>query len=540
MKRAETIGGDSARPVAGQISHKSLSFVVLGASLGTIFEWYDFFLYIALAVFFSEQFFPRESATASLLASLATFGVGFIVRPFGALLFGKIGDQVGRKYTFIFTIIMMGCSTAAIGFLPSFHEIGWAAPVLLVVFRLLQGLSVGGEFGGASTFVAEHADDARRGFLTSWVQTTVLFGEIFALAIVLICRLAMGGHSFAQWGWRVPFYFSLVLLAAALYIRLKLEESPVFREMKSAGRTSRMPVRETFGPANLRPFLVALLISIGQVVIGYSSSVYPFIFMLAVLKIDHITANLLFIAALLISVPLIVLSGWLSDRIGRKWIMLGGCLLAAMAYFPVLHALTHYANPALEAFQKNNRVTIAASDCHLHLLVLPGTHLSACDQARDFLMRRAVNYTSLPAQPGTGVVTQIGGQVLHGFSPAAYTAALQAAGYPPKADPARLNAPMVLLLLVILSLFSVLTFGPLGAFLVEQFPTRLRYTSVSAAYNFGAGWVGGLTPFIVSALSIDAGNIYSGFWFPVVVGAAVFVLGGLVMRETRGRPIRDI
>lgn len=539
MEHADLTNGVVESSTSTAADRKSMRRMVLGASLGTIFEWYDYFLYIALAVFFGHVFFPQASATAGLLASLATFGVGFVVRPFGAILFGHVGDRFGRKYTFIFTIILMGCSTAAIGFLPGFQQIGWAAPVILVLLRLLQGLSVGGEFGGAATYVAEHADDRHRGLQTSWVQTTVFFGEAFALIAVLCCRLTMSNQSFVQWGWRVPFFISLLLLAASVYIRLRLDESPAFEKMQRAGKLSRAPVRETFGSSNLRPFLVAVLLCIGQVVVGYASSIYPFIFMLAVLKLNPITANVLFTAALLISVPLMVFSGWLSDKLGRKWIILGGCLLAAGSYFPVLHGLTHYANPALETFERTTAVSVAASDCHLHFFVIPGTKLSACDKAKDFLMRRGVNYVSLPSIANNTLETRIGGQLLHGFDPKRYTAALRSAGYPAHADPARVNGPMIVLLLVVLSFFSALTFGPLGAFLVEQFPTRIRYTSVSAAYNFGAGWVGGLTPFIVSALSISAGNIYFGFWFPVIVSIVVFVLGAVLVREGKTSPIRE-
>lgn len=519
---------------------KAMRTVIVGAFLGSSFEWYDFFLYSTLVVFFSEMFFPKGNPTAALLSSFATYGVAFVVRPFGALLFGHLGDLVGRKYTFLFTIVLMGVSTTAIGLLPTFEQIGWVAPILLLLLRLVQGLSLSGEYSGALTYVAEHAEDHRRGYQTSRIQIGLAVGSILSVLAVLACRSSMSVESFAQWGWRVPFLFSLVLLAISVYIRLRLAESPVFKDMKRAHKQAKAPIAETFGNLrNLKFLLITFLMVVGQVVLGYMR-IYLLVFMLAVLKVDDVTTYLLIMLGNLVSIPLSIFSGWLSDIIGRKWIMLVGCLLAALTFFPIFRGLTHYANPALEAAQLRTPVAVASSDCRTRIFTTPNTQLSPCDRVKAFLTSRGVTYTSLPGSGGGEVVTRIGDRELTGFDPQQFAAALAAAGYPERADPEETNLFMVELLIMVISLYQALTFGPLGAFLVEQFPTRVRYTSVSVSYNFGAGWIGGLTPFFVTALSVSAGDIYYGIWFPVIVCAAVFVLGSFLIQESKDRRIRDI
>ena len=519
---------------------KAMRTVLIGAFLGSCFEWYDFFLYTALVVFFSELFFPKANPTAALLSSFATYGVAFVIRPFGALLFGRLGDLVGRKYTFLLTIILMGIATMGIGLLPTFEQIGWVAPVMLLLLRLMQGLSLSGEYSGAITYVAEHVGEQRRGYQTSWMQAGVSVGNILSVMAVLASRWGTGREQFARWGWRLPFLFSIVLLAISVFIRLRMEESPVFNEMKRARKQAKAPILETFSNlTNVKFLLIAFLMVVGQVVIGYMR-VYLLIFMLAVLKLEDVTAYLLITVGNIIAVPLSVLSGWWSDVIGRKWIMLGGCLLAALTFFPIFKGLTHYANPALESAQARTPVSVASSDCHVHLFNTPNLKLSPCDQVKGFLTSRGVTYKSLPGVGGDEVVITIGDRELKGFDPKQIAADLAAAGYPEKADPEKANLFMVELLIVVLSLYQALTFGPLGAFLTEQFPARVRYTSVSVAYNFGAGWVGGLTPFFVTALSVSAGNIYYGIWFPVIVCAVVFTLGALLVKETKDYRIRDI
>ena len=460
-------------------------------------------------MFFSQKFFPAANPSAGLLASLGTFGAAFVIRPFGSLLLGHVGDRVGRKYSFLVTITLMGLATAGIGFLPTFATIGWAAPIGLVILRLVQGLSMGGEFSGAATYVAEHAPDEQRGYLTSYVQMTVFIGTSLSLLVVLVCRFLIAPADFIAWGWRIPFLFSLLLLAISIYIRLKLSESPVFAEMKQAQKQSRAPIREAFGSlANLKAVVVTLVMCMGQVVVGYMSG-FNYIFLLVFDKVDPVMAAVLVIIANLLNLPVFTLGGWLSDRWGRKWILLSGCALAALTFFPIFHGLTHYANPRLEAFDKNVPVTVASSDCHTHLFVTPNTRQSECDHAREFLSSRAITYASVPGRPGEDLVVTIGSTALKGFDPRQYLGTLAAAGYPPTADRAEINVPMVLLLLFLTGSYAALTFGPLAAFLVEHFPTRIRYTSVSVAYNLG-GMIGGLTPFFISTLSIASGNVYFG------------------------------
>jgi MFS family permease len=511
--------------------------VIFASSLGTVFEWFDFYLYGTLAVFFGTLFFPPGHDTAAFLASLATFGAGFAVRPLGALMFGRIGDMVGRKYTFLITIVVMGLATALVGVLPTYAQIGLWAPVLLVALRLAQGLALGGEYGGAATYVAEHAPPGERGYYTSWIQTTATLGFFLSLAVILGCRLTFGDEDFKEWGWRVPFLFSVILLGISVYIRLKLAESPVFAELKAQGRHSRAPLSESFGQwRNARIVLLALLgATAGQGVVWYTGQFYALFFLQNTLKLDFRLSYLLIAVALLIGTPFFILFGRLSDRIGRKPIMVAGCLLAALTYIPIFNGLSHYANPALAGFQERAAITIAARDCHFNIFAKPTT---PCDRARDFLTKSGLSYTSLPYDGRDDVATTIAGQTLVGFDEAQYRAALEASGYPSAADPARVNRPMTVLLLVILMLYVTMVYGPIAAFLVELFPTRIRYTSMSLPYHIGNGWFGGFLPFIAAALVVKSGDIYYGLWYPIVVAAMAGLIGILFVRETKDADIR--
>ena len=511
--------------------------VIFASSLGTVFEWFDFYLYGTLAVFFGTLFFPPGHETAAFLASLATFGAGFAVRPLGALVFGRIGDMVGRKYTFLITIVVMGLATALVGVLPTYAQIGIWAPVLLVALRLAQGLALGGEYGGAATYVAEHAPAGQRGYYTSWIQTTATLGFFLSLAVILGCRLTFGDDDFKEWGWRVPFLFSVILLAISVYIRLKLAESPLFTELKSQGRHSRKPLSESFGEwRNLRIVVLALLgATAGQGVVWYTGQFYALFFLQNTLKLDFRLSYVLIAIALAIGTPFFILFGKLSDRIGRKRVMVAGCLLAALTYFPIFNGLSHYANPALADFQDHAAITVAAKDCHFNIFAKPTT---PCDRARDFLTKSGLSYTSLPYDGQDDVVTTIAGQRLVGFDEAQYKASLESSGYPSAADPARVNKPMTVLLLVILMIYVTMVYGPIAAFLVELFPTRIRYTSMSLPYHIGNGWFGGFLPLIAAALVVKSGDIYYGLWYPIVVAAMTGLVGLFFVRETKDVDIR--
>jgi MFS family permease len=511
--------------------------VIFASSLGTVFEWFDFYLYGTLAVFFGTLFFPPGHETAAFLASLATFGAGFAVRPLGALVFGRIGDMVGRKYTFLITIVVMGLATALVGVLPTYAQIGLWAPVLLVSLRLAQGLALGGEYGGAATYVAEHAPAGERGYYTSWIQTTATLGFFLSLAVILGCRLTFGDDDFKAWGWRVPFLFSVMLLAISVYIRLKLAESPIFVELKAQGRHSRAPLTESFGEwRNLKIVVLALLgATAGQGVVWYTGQFYALFFLQNTLKLDFKLSYVLVAVALVIGTPFFILFGRLSDRIGRKPIMVAGCLLAALTYIPIFNGLSHYANPVLADFQDHAAITVAAKDCHFNIFAKPTT---PCDRARDFLTKSGLSYASLPYDGHDDVVTTIAGQTLVGYDEAQYRAALESSGYPSGADPDRVNRPMTVLLLVILMIYVTMVYGPIAAFLVELFPTRIRYTSMSLPYHIGNGWFGGFLPFIAAALVVKSGDIYYGLWYPIVVAATAGVIGLLLVRETKDVEIR--
>jgi MFS family permease len=514
--------------------------VIFASSLGTVFEWYDFYLYATLAPFFAALFFPKGNDTAALLSSFATYAAGFLVRPFGALFFGRVGDIVGRKYTFLVTITVMGAATFMVGLLPTFGTIGWVAPVLLVILRLLQGLALGGEYGGAATYVAEHAPEKRRGQDTSWIQTTATLGFFLALVVILTCRVSLSKDAFSQWGWRLPFLLSMALLIFSIYIRLKLEESPVFRKIKSEGKTSKAPLTESFGNwANLKIVLLALFgATAGQGVVWYTGQFYALFFLLITLKLDFQAAYILIAISLVIGTPFFIFFGWLSDRIGRKKIIMAGCLLAAVTYFPLFKGLTHFVNPDLEAAAERTQITVAASECNFHIFVGPWSKFSECDKVKDFLTKQGVSFTSFPAVADAKVVTKIGDVELKGWDEAKFKATMKAAGFPPAAKPEKINYVMTELILVILVLYVTMVYGPIAAFLVELFPAKIRYTSMSLPYHIGNGWFGGMLPLLATAMVAASGNIYYGLWYPIVVAAMTLIIGTTLIKETKGYKVR--
>jgi MFS family permease len=541
----------ASRPAAAahvQLSSKSEERrVIFASSLGTVFEWYDFYLYATLAPFFAAVFFPPGNATAALLSAFATYAAGFLVRPFGALVFGRIGDLVGRKYTFLVTIVIMGFSTFAVGLLPTYVSIGWAAPVLLVSLRLLQGLALGGEYGGAATYVAEHAPQNQRGYDTSWIQTTATLGFFLALAVIGICRFSgvMDAKDFATWGWRIPFLVSLILLIFSIYIRLKLNESPVFQRMKAEGKGSKSPLRDSFlrYPNNKYVLLALLGATAGQGVVWYTGQFYALFFLTITLKMDGLTAYTMIGLALLIGTPFFIVFGALSDKIGRLKIILFGCLIAAVTYFPLFKGLTHYVNPALEAFQTANPMSVAAApqNCQFHIFVGPWSTFSECDKAKDFLTKAGLSFTStdLPAGATDTVITKIGNTELRGFDDKKFAETLKAAGYPASADKSKINYPMTMLILVIMMIYVTLVYGPIAAFLVELFPTRIRYTSMSLPYHIGNGWFGGMLPLLATAMVAASGDIYYGLWYPIVVAVMTFVVGLIFLRDHKDRDIES-
>jgi MFS family permease len=461
------------------------------------------------------------------------------VRPFGALLFGRIGDLVGRKYTFLVTILVMGFSTFAVGLLPTFASIGWAAPILLVSLRLLQGLALGGEYGGAATYVAEHAAPGRRGYDTSWIQTTATLGFFLSLLVIGICRFGgvMTPAQFADWGWRLPFLVSLVLLIFSVYIRLKLNESPVFQRMKAEGKGSKAPLRDSFlkYPNNKFVLLALLGATAGQGVVWYTGQFYALFFLTITIKVDGLTTYTLIAIALVLGTPFFVFFGWLSDKIGRLKIILVGCVIAALPYFPLFGALTHYVNPGLEKFAAANAITMQAKDCNFHIFVGPWSKFTECDRAKDFLTKSGLSFTSttLPASSADAVITKIGPTELKGFDENAYKKALADLGYPAAADKSAINWPMTILILWIMMIYVTMVYGPIAAFLVELFPTRIRYTSMSLPYHIGNGWFGGMLPLLATAMVAASGNIYYGLWYPIVVALMTAVIGFLFLYETK-------
>jgi MFS family permease len=525
-------------------------FVIFASSLGTIFEWYDFYLYAVLAPFFAALFFPPGNDTAALLSAFATYAAGFLVRPFGSLLFGRIGDLVGRKYTFLITIMVMGTATFLVGLLPTYASIGWLAPLLLVTLRLLQGLAVGGEYGGAATYVAEHARPGERGYATSWIQTTATLGLALALIVIILCRELMDPKAFSDWGWRLPFIVSAILLAFSIYIRLKLNETPIFQKMKEEGSCSKAPIVESFVryPNNKFVLLALLGATAGMGVVWYTGQFYALFFLTITLKLAYLPAYLIILVSLAIGTPLFILFGWLSDRIGRLKIILAGCLIAALTYFPLFGALTHYVNPDLETFSQGNPVVIIAdsSTCQLHVFVTAFTKFSNCDRAQDLVTKLGVSFTTQNA-PGAGdkVSLKIGSTTVEGFDAGKWNAAFLEAGYPnlqrdkdgkivPKpADTSRVNWLATGLILVVMVGYAAMVYGPVAAFLVELFPTRIRYTSMSLPYHIGAGVFGGMLPLLATAIVAATGNIYNGLWYPIAVAVMTTIVGGLFLRDTK-------
>jgi MFS family permease len=515
--------------------------VIFASSLGTVFEWYDFYLYATLAPFFAALFFPKGNETAALLSAFATYAAGFLVRPFGALVFGRIGDLVGRKYTFLITIVVMGGATFAVGLLPTYEAIGWGAPILLVSLRLLQGLALGGEYGGAATYVAEHAPNHRRGYDTSWIQTTATLGFFLALLVIGMCRVQMDAKVFADWGWRIPFWFSVILLAFSVYIRLKLEESPVFTKMKSEGKGSKAPLTDSFlrYPNNKFVLLALLGATAGQGVVWYTGQFYALFFLIITLKLEFVTAYMLIGASLLIGTPFFIFFGWLSDKIGRLKIILAGCLIAALTYFPLFQGLTHYVNPALEQFQQTTKISVAATDCSFHIFVGPWSKFTDCDRTKDYLTKQGLSFSSIPEIPGKSVITKVGDVEIEGWDEKKLSETLKTSGYPGPADKTKVNYGMTLLILVIMLLYVTMVYGPIAAFLVELFPTRIRYTSMSLPYHIGNGWFGGMLPLTATAMVAATGDIYYGLWYPIVVAVMTVVIGILFLRETKDRDIHQ-
>ena len=514
-------------------------FVIFASSLGTVFEWYDFYLYAVLAPFFSAVFFPPGNNTAALLSAFATYAAGFLVRPFGALIFGRIGDLVGRKYTFLVTIVVMGASTFLVGLLPTFAQIGWVAPILLVTLRLCQGLALGGEYGGAATYVAEHSRADERGYTTSFIQTTATLGFFLALVVIGLCRVYMETKMFAEWGWRIPFLVSLILLVFSVYIRLKLNETPIFQRMKEEGKGSKAPLTESFFryPNNKYVLLALLGATAGQGVVWYTGQFYALFFLTITLKLAFIPTYVLIGLSLVIGTPFFIVFGWLSDRIGRLKIILAGCAIAAVTYFPLFAALTHYINPDLEAFQEKNPVTVFAdqSTCNFHVFVGPWSTFSNCDRAQDFVTKLGVSFKT-QSVPGTGdkVDLMIGSTRVDGWDAAKWQAAFTAAGHRATADLDKVNWFMAELILVIMVIYVTMVYGPIAAFLVEMFPTKIRYTSMSLPYHIGNGWFGGMLPLLATAVVAATGNIYAGLWYPIGVAVMTFFVGLFFLRDTRG------
>ncbi|QAY77340.1 MFS transporter [Sphingosinicella sp. BN140058] len=548
-------------PVDGVELRQNEKLVIAASSLGTVFEWYDFYLYGLLATIISAQFFSGVNESTAFIFALAAFAAGFAVRPFGAILFGRIGDLVGRKNTFLVTMGIMGLSTFAVGLLPSYASIGVAAPVTLVLLRLLQGLALGGEYGGAATYVAEHAPDHRRGLYTSFIQTTATLGLFAALIVVISIRSSMGEEAFAAWGWRIPFIVSIVLLAVSMWIRLKLNESPVFRKMKEEGKTSKAPLTEAFARwGNLKIVLIALFGAVaGQAVVWYTGQFYALFFLEKSLRVDGATANIMIAVALAIATPGFVFFGWLSDRIGRKKIILVGCALAALTYFPLFQGLSRAANPALYRAQATAPVTVIAHDAECSVQFDPiGRNKfdrTSCDIAKSFLARSGISYANVAAPAGTVAEVRIGDTAVAGVDPRGLDDAtrgaaiksfqerakvgLAAAGYPDKADPAAINKPLAILILTILVVYVTMVYGPIAALLVELFPTRIRYTSMSLPYHIGNGWFGGFLPTTAFAMVAATGDIYYGLWYPIVVAALTVVIGLLLLPETFRRKIEE-
>ena len=536
------------------------TMVVGASSLGTVFEWYDFYLYGSLAPIITSHFFSGVNETTGFILALLAFAAGFAIRPLGALIFGRLGDLWGRKNTFLITMLLMGVSTFVVGLLPSYAQIGVAAPIALVLMRLVQGLALGGEYGGAATYVAEHAPPGKRGFYTSWIQTTATIGLFLSLAVILVARTQLGEEAFKAWGWRIPFLVSLLLLGVSLWIRLKLHESPTFERMIAEGKGSKKPLAEAFGAwPNLKIVLLALVgLTMGQAVVWYTGQFYALFFLEKTLKLDGALANTLVAVALLIGTPFFVICGWLSDKIGRKPIIILGCLLAALTYFPIFKAITTYANPVLAKAEATAPVVVTAdtATCAFQFdLIGKAKFNTPCDVAKAYLAKAGVSYSVQAASAGTPTTVQVGGVTLNGLDAQGATGAafadarkaweadlgdqLKAAGYPAKADPALVNKPVVIGLLALLVIYVTMVYGPIAAMLVELFPTRIRYTAMSLPYHIGNGWFGGFLPTTAFAIVAATGDIYSGLWYPVIIAGITAVGGGLFLKDTRHNRLGD-
>lgn len=528
--------------------------VIFASSLGTVFEWYDFYLYGSLAAIIAKQFFSGLDSGSAFIFALLAFAAGFIVRPFGALVFGRLGDMIGRKYTFLVTIVIMGLSTFIVGLLPNYASIGVAAPVILIALRMLQGLALGGEYGGAAVYVAEHSPQGKRGAYTSWIQTTATLGLFLSLLVILGVRTAMGEAAFADWGWRVPFIVSILLLGVSVYIRLSMNESPAFQKMKAEGKTSKAPLSESFGQwKNLKIVILALIgLTAGQAVVWYSGQFYALFFLTQALKVDGPTANILVAYSLILGTPFFVIFGTLSDKIGRKPIIMAGCLLAVVTYFPVFTALTKAANPDLAAAQAKNKVVVTADPKECSFQFNPtGTakFTSSCDIAKQVLAGASVSYENVAAPAGTVASIKIGETAIPSYTAKGLSADdakkkdaefkklvaddLKTAGYPSKADPAKIDKVTVTLILFYLVVLVTMVYGPIAAMLVELFPTRIRYTSMSLPYHIGNGWFGGLLPTTAFAIVAQTGNMYNGLWYPIIVAGMTLVVGTLFIKETK-------
>ena len=534
--------------------------VIFASSLGTVFEWYDFYLYGSLAAIIAKQFFSGLDATSAYIFALLAFAAGFLVRPFGAIVFGRLGDMIGRKYTFLVTILIMGASTFVVGLLPSYAAIGVAAPIILIVLRMLQGLALGGEYGGAATYVAEHAPQGRRGAYTAWIQTTATLGLFLSLLVILGVRLGLGDAAFADWGWRIPFLLSILLLGISVWIRLSLNESPAFQKMKAEGKTSKSPLTESFGQwKNLKIVILALLgLTAGQAVVWYTGQFYALFFLTTIAKVDATTANLMIAASLLIGTPFFIVFGSLSDKIGRKPIIMAGCALAVATYFTVFPALLKAANPGLVAAQQATKVTVTADPKSCSFQGSPIARdidfRTSCDIAKRALTQSYIPYENVAGPAGSPTTVSLGTTVLNpptatlndkrdGFAPDSakaiaefrkgLTDAAKAAKLTVAADTTSMNKVMVLALLVYLVILVTMVYGPIAAMLVEMFPTRIRYTSMSLPYHIGNGWFGGLLPTTAFAMVAATGDIFYGLWYPVIVAAGTFVIGMIFIKETK-------
>ena len=543
----------AARPMSAEEKK-----VIFASSLGTVFEWYDFYLYGSLAAIIAKQFFSGLDPAAAFIFALLAFAAGFLVRPFGALVFGRLGDMIGRKYTFLVTILIMGGSTFLVGILPSFATIGWAAPIILIGLRMLQGLALGGEYGGAATYVAEHSPHGKRGAYTAWIQTTATLGLFLSLVVILGTRTLIGEAAFAEWGWRIPFLISVLLLAVSVWIRLSMNESPAFTKMKAEGKTSKAPLSESFGQwKNLKIVILALFgLTAGQAVVWYTGQFYALFFLTQALKVDSVTANLMIAVSLIIGTPFFVIFGAWSDKIGRKPIIMAGCLLAVLTYFPVFTALTKAANPDLAAAQANASVVVTANPAECSFQGSPISREidfhSSCDIAKRYLAQSSVSYSNVDSAAGTPATIKIGETTIE--APAANVVnhkfdedstkkvaefkksvgeALKVAGYPAKADMAKFDKVTVIAILTYLVILVTMVYGPIAAMLVEMFPTRIRYTSMSLPYHIGNGWFGGLLPTTAFAIVAQTGNMYNGLWYPIIIAGMTFVIGALFIKETK-------